>query len=332
MRPVVAIPAILLVVCTAGCVTNREDDARDLDRHVHGMPGVAGTEVRYHNDFTNGENFDLTVTLDPGITEPQVRQVGGYFVEHATGTGLAEDSAEMSLRLPVVPPPPKNSGILDYSEASFSFGRSTTVSNAGADAVADSAAVWLRTVRSPVAARVALTQPRWNGSGDSRGITVTLRPDATSAEVLAAQAADPALADASWGISLPAEPYRHPHTYYSTPRPPSDADLQTWREISAVVGGSEEARGSTTVPAERGRQAETDVEIGLPDGYGAGADARRVAFAVADLLTRFGRPVELTAQTGEGAAEVVVGGCYRHDADHVALPLERELSQRYETC
>jgi hypothetical protein len=40
----------------------------------------------------------------------------------------------------------------------------------------------------------------------------------------------------------------------------------------------------------------------------------------------------LTAQTGEGAAEVIVGGCYRHDADHVRLPLERELSQRYETC
>jgi hypothetical protein len=328
MRRVVAIPAVLLVVCTAGCVTDREDDAGDLDRHVRGMPGVADTEVRYHSDFTSGENFDLTVTLEPGITEPQVRQVGGYFVEHATGTGLAENSAELSLRLPVVPPPPKDSGILGYSEASFSFGRSTTISNAGADAVADSAAVWLRAVRSPVAARVALTQPRGSGPGDSRGITVTLRPDATSAQAFAAQAADPALADASWGISLPAERYRHPHTYYSTPRPPSDADLRTWREISAVVGGSEEARGSTTVPAERGRQAETDVEIGLPDG----PDARRVAFEVADLLTRFGRPVELTAQTGEGAAELIVGGCYRHDADHVALPLERELSRRYETC
>src|SRR5215218_2978995 len=111
MRPVVAIPAVLLVVCATGCVTDREDDAQDLDGHVQGMPGVADTEVRYHNDFTNGENFDLTVTLRPDITEPQVRQVGGYFVEHATGTGLAEDSAGLSLRLPVVPPPPKNSGI-----------------------------------------------------------------------------------------------------------------------------------------------------------------------------------------------------------------------------
>jgi hypothetical protein len=199
-RPAFAIPAVLLAVCTAGCMIDREDDAQDLDRHVRGMPGVAETEVRYRSDFTNGENFDLTVTLHPDITEAQVRQIGGYFVEHASETGLAETSAELDLRLPAVPPPPKNSDISEYSQASFKFGRNATTSNAGADAVADSAAVWLRTVRSPVTSSVALNQPRWGESADSRRITVTLRPDATEAHVLAVQAADPALAGASWGV------------------------------------------------------------------------------------------------------------------------------------
>jgi hypothetical protein len=64
--------------------------------------------------------------------------------------------------------------------------------------------------------------------------------------------------------AIPAVPFRHPYT-------------QTWREISAVLGDSEEARATTTVPAERGRQTETDVGIGLPDGYGSAADAHHIS-------------------------------------------------------
>jgi hypothetical protein len=332
MRRAVAIPAVLLAMCTAGWVVNREDDAQDLDRHLRGLPGVADTEIRYSSDFTNGENFDLTVTLDPNITEPQVRQVGGYFVEHATATGLAEDSAELWLRLPIVPAPPENLYTDPYSEARFRLGRSTTSDNPTADGIADSAAVWLRAAHSPVAAEVTLSQPEWGGGGDTRDITITMRPGATSAQALALQAADPALADASWGISLVSDRSHRPHSYYASPRPPSDADLQTWREISAVVGASEEARGETSIPAERGHQAETTVEIGLPDGRGGGAEARRIAFTVADLVTRLGPPVELIAQTETGTVELIVGGCYRHNPKHVREPLERELSQRYETC
>jgi hypothetical protein len=333
VRPIVAVLVLILVSCTvAGCVVNRRDDAQDLDRHLGTMPGVADTEMRYSSDFTNGEAFDLTVTLGQAITETQVREVAGYFADHTAATGLAEDSAELSLRLPIVPPPQKSLYNDGYSEARFEFGRSTTSDNPTADEIADSAAAWLRAARSPVAAEVTLAQPISGGEGDSRAVRVTMRPGATQADALALQATDRALANASWGISLEADNTYRPHTYYSTPRPPRDADLQTWREVSALVGATESASGRTDVPAQRGKQAETAVEFGLPDGYGSEADARQIAFGVAALLRRFDRPVEMTAQTGGGPVELIVGGCYRHDADHRPQSLEVELSKEYESC
>ena len=313
-------------------MADRRDDAEDLDQHVRTMPGVADTEMRYSSDFTAGEQLGLTVTLDRDVTDAQVRDIGGYFTDHTGATGLAEVSAELLLRLPIVPPPPKTLYSYDYSVARFGLGRSKTSANSTAAEIADSAATWLRAARSPVAAEVTLTQPTGGGKGDARTITVTMRPGATQNSALELQAGEPGLADASWGISLAADSTRRPHTYYSRPRPPSDADLQTWREVSALVGATEEASGRTDIPAEQGHQAETTVEIGLPDGYGNEADARRIAFGVAAVLRRFGRPVEMIAQTGDGAIRLIVGGCYRRDADHLPRPLEAELSDEYESC
>jgi hypothetical protein len=86
------------------------------------------------------------------------------------------------------------------------------------------------------------------------------------------------------------------------------------------------------VPAERGIQAETRIEIQLPDGAGSEPDARRIAYGVARLLRRFDHPVQLILHTGDGPAELIVGGCYQHDAKHVVQPLEAELSTAFEKC
>jgi hypothetical protein len=40
----------------------------------------------------------------------------------------------------------------------------------------------------------------------------------------------------------------------------------------------------------------------------------------------------VTIRTGEGSAEFIVGGCYRHDNEHQAIHLELELSAEFEKC
>ena len=206
--------------------------------------------------------------------------------------------------------------------------------NPTADEVAENAAVWLRAARSPVTSDVTVVvQPFFGQPAGSPEFTVTLRPWATAADATRLQASDPGLAGASWGISVIGddEMYR-PHDYYSTPTPPTDVELDLWRQLSALVGVSEMAKGQTTVPAARGMQAETIIEISLPDGAGSEPDALRIAYGVARLVLRFDHPVQLTLQTGDGTAELIVGGCYQHDAKHLVQPLEADLSTAFEKC
>lgn len=317
----------------AGCFLDNRRGADDLDRHVRAMPGVADTDMTYGNTFTSGEHFDLDVTLQHDITEPQIQDIAQYFAHRTDETGLAERSADLSLRLPLVPPPPTNNLYArNYQSASFSRGSSSTAHSPTGDQIADAAAAWLRVARSPIVADASLTAPTWNGAGDSRRVTITLKPTATQAEALALQTAEPILSDADWGISIQDNPTYRPHTYYASPRPPSDDDLRTWREISALIGSYYEATAQTNVPAAPGQQAETVVKFAIATDAGSQPQARHIAFGVPALLQRLGRPVAVTIWTGDGGAEFVVGGCYRHDDKHHVLPLERELSAQFEKC
>lgn len=187
-------------------------------------------------------------------------------------------------------------------------------------------------VRSPIVADASLTAPNWNGAADSRHVTITLKPTATQAEALALQSGEPMLADADWGISIQDDPTSRPHTYFASPRPPSDDDLRTWREIRALIGSYYEATAQTYVPAAPGQQAETVVKFAIATDAGSQPQARHIAFGVATLLQRLGRPVAVTISGGDGYAEFVVGGCYRHDEKHRVLPLERDLSAQFEKC
>ena len=317
----------------AACFLDNRRDAEDLDRHVRAMPGVADTDMTYRKTYTSGENFDLDVTLRQDITEPQIRAIARYFAVRTDQTGLAERSADLSLRLPIAPPPPpKNLYAHDYQSASFSRGASSTAHSPTGDQIADAAAAWLRMARSPIVADASLTAPTWGGAGDSRGVTITLKPTATQAEALALQADEPMLSKADWGIAVQDDPMYRPHNYYASPRPPSDDDLRIWREISALIGYTYEATGQTTVPVAPGKQAETVVEFAIATDAGSQTQARHIAFGVPTLLQRLGRPVAVTIWTGDGGAEFIVGGCYRHDEKHHTLPLEHELSAKFEKC
>lgn len=317
----------------AGCFLDNRSDAEDLDRHIRAMPGVANTDMTYRKTYTSGERFDLNVTLQQDITEQQIQDIGRYFANRTDETGLADRSAELSLRLPILPPPPpKNLYARDYQSAWFSRGPSSTTHSPSGDDIAAAAAAWLRIARSPIVADASLTAPTWGGAGDSRRVTITLKPTATQAEALALQAGEPMLSDADWGISVQGDPMYRPHDYYASPRPPSDDDLRTWREISALIGYYYEATGQTNVPTAPGKQAETVVEFAIATDAGSQPGARQIAFGVPTLLQRFGRPVAVTIWTGGGSAEFIVGGCYRHDGKHHTLPLERELSAEFEKC
>lgn len=327
---VIATTAWSAVSCSL--LFDRGGDAKRLDQQMRGMPGVADTDMDYKSDITNGERFGLTVMLRPDVTDQQVSDIGRMFVDTSARTGLDERSADLKLRYPTDPAPPKNNYATEYSTAMFSAGSSSGPDNPTADEVAGNAAVWLRAARSPATSEVTVVEPSSGTPAGSPEFTVTLRPWATSADATRLQASDPGLARASWGISVIGDETNRPHDYYSTPRPPTDAELDLWRQLSALVGVSQMASGRTTVPAERGKQAETWIEIYLPDGAGSEPDARRIAYGVARLVLRFDHPVQLILQTGDGTAELVVGGCYRHDAKHVVQPLEAELSTAFEKC
>ncbi|MUL48443.1 hypothetical protein FZI85_27240 [Mycobacterium sp. CBMA293] len=334
IRLVIATVMVMAIGFTAaGCIFGRRSDAEDLDRHVRAMPGVADTDMTYHNTFTSGERFDLNVTLQQDITEPQIRDIGKFFANRTDATGLADRSAELFLRLPVVPPPsPKNLYARDYQLASFSRGPYNTAHSPNGGQIADAAAAWLRMARSPIVADASLTAPTWGGAGDSRSVTITLKPTATQTEALALQVGEPMLSDANWGISIQDDPTSRPHDYFASPRPPSDDDLRTWREISVLIGSYYEATAQTNVPAAAGQQADTVVKFAIATDAGSQPQARRIAFGVPTLLQRLGRAVAVTIWTVDGGAEFLVGGCYQHDAKHHRLPLEIELSATFEKC
>ncbi|MFL0243305.1 hypothetical protein [Mycobacterium sp. SMC-17] len=324
---------VAIGVTAVGCIFGRRGDAEDLDRHVRAMPGVADTDMTYVNSFTSGERFDLNVTLRQDITEPQIRDIGKFFASRTDDTGLAERSAELWLRLPVVPPPaPNNLYAPDHQSASFSRGYYSTAHSPTGDQIADRAAAWLRMARSPIVANASLTAPTWGGASDSRQVTITLKPTATQTEALALQAAEPMLSDANWGIVIQDDPASRPHDYFASPRPPSDDDLRTWREISALIGASYEASAQTNAPAGQGQQAETVVKFAIATDAGSQPRARQIAFGVPTLLQRLGRPVAVTIWGGGGGAEFIVGGCYRHDEKHHRFPLELDLSAAFEKC
>jgi hypothetical protein len=315
--------------CAVGCLQSRRPEAEALERQIRSLPGVAGTELAYSATFENGNDFGLVVRLDPSITTAQAGDVDRTFADK-TGRGFGDHKLELDLRYPSSSPPSLYNP--EYSQATFTFDRSTGGVNPSAAQRADSTGVWLHALRAPVAQQVWLGQPTWGGKADSREIRIILRPDAASADAQRLQDSDPALAHAHWQLSLVADKTFRPHEYDSTPAPPTDAVIALWHQFSTLVGAGGHASGSTQLPVVAPRRAQTEIEFSTPSGSGSEVQARSVAMAGADLARRFGSPVALTIRTGEGSVLLVVGGCWQHDQKQIRLPLELEMSRLYERC
>jgi hypothetical protein len=323
--------AALMVWPASACFVNRRHDADQLDRQIKAMPGVADTEMSYESSFENGQQFRLTVRLDPRVSTPQATDIGRTFVDQLQRHHLGGHRVELDIRYPAVPQQ-KSNYLSDYSQAAFTLGdNASPPADPSAADVGDSIAVWLRAVGSPIAEYVDLNQPTWRGSAQSRGISITLKPAATAADAGALQSGDPSLANATWRILIATDPIYRPQEYTSTPTPPGDHDMLVWRQLTAIVGPRNEARGFTRTPPVQA-QADTEIEISLPTERDSEPGAHQTAISVADLLPQFGHPVAVTLHTAEGPVQIIVGGCWQHEPDHRRLPLEIEMSRSYEKC
>ncbi|MFZ0905783.1 MAG: hypothetical protein WAN71_18320 [Mycobacterium sp.] len=323
--------AAMMVWPASACLADHRHDAELVDQRIKAMPGVADTELKYESSFENGQNFGLVVKLDTRVTLPQATDIGRSFVDQTQRHHLGGHKVELDIRYPAVPQQ-KSNYLADYSQAAFTLGdNASPPADPSAADVGDSIAVWLHAVRSPVAEYVGLNQPTWGGSAQSRDILITLKQGATAADAQALQKSDPSLANATWRILIATDPTYRPQEYTSKPRPPSDSDVALWSQIIAIVGAGDEASGSTQIPAKPA-WAETEIQISLPTGRDGEPGAHQTAISVADLLPQFGHPVGLRMYTSDGPAEIIVGGCWHHEPDHRRLPLEVEMSRRYEKC
>jgi hypothetical protein len=324
--------AAVMMCPTSGCLGDRRDEASQVEQLITTMRGVASTEMRYESSFENGRNFTLTAQLDTRVTEQQAMEVGRTFVEQMRARHLSDHRVELDIRYPATPQR-KSNYLADYSQAMFKLGdNASPPRNLDAADVGDSTAVWLRAVRSPVAEYVDLSQPTFGGPARGRDIFITLTPGTPGASAQALQRSDPALVNVDWRIMTVTDQTYRPQEYTSKPNPPSDHDADLWRQITELVGLRTDVSGSTNIPAERGRQAETQIDAGLPTGPDAESEGHQIAISLADLIRQFGHPVKLTLHGGDGPVQVIVGGCEHHQPDHRRLPLEIEMSRIYENC
>ena len=312
-------------LCSVSCSSG--PDAKAIEQQIGGLPGVSSTRMDYHSYSTTGEQFDLTVNLLPEVTDQQAVQISRVFVDEAHRSGLDENNAALSLQFSGPEPPSKYPGTEKYSSATFRFGHQSMRANPSAEKIGQYATVWLRAARSGIAERVELVSPQGGSSGDTRDITITLDPSTPEAKAVELQHSDPELAAVDWVIHLPISAVQS-HDYTSTPDPPTDAARAAWAEISAVVGKYYEA-SATTSP--RG-QAETSVDITVPESADSAQSVTRIAHGVPPLLPRFGHPTQLNLTIPDGNVELIVGGCMEHKPGHVRLPLELELAAQYEKC
>jgi hypothetical protein len=308
-------------------------DKRGAAEHIQGqlraMPGVAHTNLTYSAGIATGKNFSLDVTLDESATEQQAVEVARTFVHDRSAEGLGDHDGGITLRYPAAED--TGDAVRDASNATFFFGSKDGLPDPTEQQVADGVGLWARVAHSPVVNFVELFEPNRSGEQDGPNVTVVLRLAANAAAAAELQRDTPGLDAASWEYSVPFGSAVTRRSYASTPIPPSASDMASWTEISSVIGPYYDAKG-TTDSNIGARQALTEIDVDIPQSADSTQHIDSVTRGVAALLPRFGHPAALVVRFPDGQLELVVGGCYRHEADHVRPPLELELSKQYEKC
>ena len=327
---VVGAVAASLASLTSCFPFDRRGAAEDLDQRIRAMPGVERTMLTYNAGIDAGKNFSLTVTLAPSATTQEAVNVGTTFVRDRIDDGLGDHDGSLSLTYPSAED--TGDAVRNESRASFDFGPKDGAADPTEQQVADGISLWSSVRNSPVVNIVEVSEPSRRGEPEGPNVTVLLKLDADAEAVAQLQRTTPGLQTASWEYAVPYDSPVYRRSYVSTPNPPSASDMALWTEISGVNGPYYDAKG-TTRPMTDGSQAVTSVEIDIQGTHPETlAAVPRISRAVAALLPRFGHPAQLVVRGSEERIELVVGGCYRHDAGYVATPLESELSRQYEKC
>ncbi|CRZ16384.1 hypothetical protein [Mycolicibacterium neworleansense] len=298
-RSLILAYAALASMVLAGCVDDRDSEARSIGAKVRALPGVATVEVDYKNDFTHGEFFDLDVELDAAATTEQAQDVVHTFESAARGVEFDAHYVELKIGS-------------DKGDVTL-----RPLSGTGTEVVAQ----WFGVMSSPVVERVAM--------GADHPPIVTLRQpvDTRSADELLRH--HPELGDAQWLLQVPkTKSFESTSTYTSYGVIPDAATSQAWTEIVRLAGPH-------LVIGKFGTDPTTDrpvssIEISMkPNTKPWDAD---IARSVAAVLVGLGRPVDLILKGGHQWVEITIGGCFQHEKAHVASVLETELTREYERC
>jgi hypothetical protein len=324
-----AIAATAWSAVSCALLFDKRGAAEDIERQLRAMPGVTRTSLTYNAGIDAGKNFSLDVTLDGSATEQQAVEVATTFVHDRDAEGLGDHDGGLTLKYPAA----EDTGdvVRDASNASFDFGPKDGLPDPTEQQVADGVGLWARVAHSPVVNFVELFEPNRAGEHGGPNVTVVLRLGADAAAASELRRDTPGLEAASWEYGVPFDNPIMRRSYVSTPFPPSASDMALWTGISGAVGPYYDAKGTTDANVGT-RQALTEVDVDIPQSADSAQHVEPVTRGVAALLPRFGHPAALVVRIPAGQLELVVGGCYRHRADHVRLPLELALSKQYEKC
>lgn len=330
IRPAVGLLTLTALWLTAACslLGDRRAEAQSIDRQIRSMPGVVETNLHYRWTPFSIDYFAVDVRLAPDVTDTQAADVGKAFANQMNRVRFeGHDTVRLFLRLPRSS---NNEHVPDYSQAEFWFDPAQDELWPGPDQLTDSAAMWLGAARSPATTLVNLTQP-WGDSKLTRGITLVLKTDATDEQIAALEHDVSGRAEVTWQYSLVADATHPPHDYLTSPAPPTDTGKSLFTQINGMLDAADELRVYTDV-SDKPQYSNTRVTVHIADGPDAKERTYRTAESVAQLLPGFGEETKLTISGGGESASIVVGGCTFHEGYYDPSELERDLSEKFETC
>ncbi|GAT02825.1 hypothetical protein [Mycolicibacterium fortuitum] len=192
-----AVAGLAVATSTAGCglindlTGGHKSGAEAIVRQLQSMPGISTVDLDYTHNITVGELIYFKAEVASSATPEQAGAAAKTFMEQ----GLVEDldranSAELTLTYPLGGSRP------NYSLRNDSSAFLRVEPGWDLTLVADTVATWLSAAHSPIVESVLTAAT--SGDTNSFDTTVTVRPEATSAQVQALKEQVPGLRDAAW--------------------------------------------------------------------------------------------------------------------------------------
>lgn len=195
---VLAVAGLAVLASTGGCslindlTGGHKSGAEAITRQLQSMPGISTVDLDYTHNITVGELIYFRAEVASSATPEDAGAAAKTFVEQGLRKDLDRANAtELTLTYPLGGFRP------NYSVRSDSSAWVRLESGWDLTLVADTVATWLSAARSPIVESVR-TATATSSETNSFATTVTVRPEATSAQVEALKEQVPGLRDATW--------------------------------------------------------------------------------------------------------------------------------------